>query len=72
VGWLTYQCWGDDKEDLTNKVEQALAALPSNSGPTVVYGVMGLVGKPLSRGPRKILVICGKSHENVFTVEDLT
>jgi hypothetical protein len=66
-----YQCWGDDKEDLTNKVTQELAKLPKKDSSTVFYSAaMKVAGKAADRGPRKIMVTCGKGHENVFTIED--
>jgi hypothetical protein len=65
---MSYKCWGDDAEDLTDKVEQALAALPQDDGPAVVYGLMKIKGDTPDRGPRKIMVTCGKGHENIFEI----
>jgi hypothetical protein len=64
---MPYECWGDDHENLTEKVEEAKAA--ANSGKQIVFGIGGFVGKKKSPKPRKIRVICSKGHENVFTVE---
>lgn len=62
---MRYECWGDDHEDLTQKVEEELA-----NGGTVTFGVTGSIGRPRKSSPRKVLVICSKGHENVFIVED--
>jgi hypothetical protein len=67
---MNYKCWGKHAEDLSDKVEQALAALPDDDGPTVVYGLMSLRGNKPDRGPRKIMVTCGEGHENVFEIDD--
>jgi len=65
---MQYQCWGEDKEDLTEKVEVATAALPDDGGTTVVFGVRKLLGRDKPRGARKVMVTCAKGHENVFTI----
>lgn len=62
-----YQCWGDDHEDLTAKVEQAVAALPKGGG-IVTFGLRW-TGKDESSSHRQVMVTCTKGHENVFTVE---
>lgn len=61
-----YQCWGDDKEDLTEKVE--IEKKKHGSDGVVVYRLRGLFTKKPDQ-PRKVRVTCAKGHENVFVVE---
>ncbi len=61
-----YQCWGDDHEDLTERVEQAIAALPSKG--VITYGITWTGSD--KRPPRQVMVVCAKGHENVFAIED--
>ncbi len=56
---MQYLCWGDDKEDLTAKVEAAL----SDYEP--FFGVMSL---RRNRDSEKIVVACSHGHQNVFEV----
>jgi hypothetical protein len=64
---MAYQCWGEDKEDLTKKVEIERKRL---EGETVVfYRLRGVMGRTRKRkGPRKVRVTCAKGHKNVFEV----
>ncbi len=64
---MGYQCWGEDHEDLTEKVKEAIASLPAPSGGAVVYGLRRTAAR---REPRRVLVSCTKGHENVFEIED--
>lgn len=61
-----YQCWGEDHEDLTDRVKQAVAALPKNG--IITYGVRWTGSE--ERPPRQVVVVCAKGHENVFPIED--
>lgn len=66
---MRYRCWGEHAEDLTDKVKQAISELPDDDE-TIVYGLMKAVGDSPKGSPRKIMVTCGKGHENVFTIDD--
>ena len=70
-----YQCWGPDKEDLTDQV----ARVAASQGDTVVTIFRWDIGKALNTmlnrlrraAPRenRIVVVCSKGHENVFVVK---
>ena len=61
----TYRCWGDDSEDLTEKVEVAVAALEKET--ITFYAFRRETREPDKR--RQVMVKCSKEHENVFDVE---
>jgi hypothetical protein len=65
---MGYQCWGEDHEDLTEKVEVAKAALPPGGGKVVVFGLKGPSRRSKPPEPRLVMVTCAKGHENVFEV----
>lgn len=62
---MGYECWGDDHEDLTEKVEEAIAR-QKNSVPVVFT-----LSRPGSeQEPLKVLVTCAHGHENVFEIKE--
>jgi hypothetical protein len=67
---MKYRCWGDDGEDLTEKVERAKEESGGDGG-VVVFGVK-MFEKRASRpyDPRVVMVACSKGHENVFEIGD--
>jgi hypothetical protein len=55
-----YICWGDDKEDLTERMYEEMKAI------TYACDLEGVAfGK---RKRRRICVVCSKGHENIFEV----
>jgi hypothetical protein len=63
---MGYQCWGDDHEDLTEKVERAKLQGDSK----VVFGVKMFEKQAKPDEPRVVMVVCSKGHENVFEIGD--
>lgn len=66
---LTYKCWGDDHEDLTEQVEREIAAAQEET-PTFYALDIGLGREPRQeKNRRQVMVTCREGHENVFDVE---
>jgi hypothetical protein len=71
---MKHECWGEDREDLTEKVEVAEALLPGGGDGrdcgSTVFALTGLGRRANSPtpDPRVVLVNCTKGHENIFEV----
>ena len=66
---MGYQCWGEDHEDLTEKVEVAKAAHSDDDNRVVIFGVKMTRRQVKPRSPRVVMVTCSEGHENIFEVD---
>jgi hypothetical protein len=65
-----YICWGDDKEDLTKKVQEAIAIGCNAPDYSAVLGYkIATKGKKAKKRRWRVIVKCNEGHENAFEGE---